>query len=56
MVHDIPMGNAFFISTFFSLSPIEIIFSWVRQMFEAIERELNEQTVEFEKNKKQTNG
>ena len=53
MVDDIPMGNAFFISTPLSFSPIETIFSWVRQMFEAIEQKLNEQAIQMVEFKKE---
>ena len=54
MVDDIPMGNAPF-STFFSLSPIEAIFIWVRQMFGATERNLNEHAVQMAESKKKKN-
>ena len=53
MVNDIPMGNASFISTFFSFSPIESIPFWARQMFEVIEQKLNEQTIQMAKFKKE---
>ena len=53
MVDDIPMGNAPFINTPFSLSSIETILSWARQMFGVIEQKLNEQTVQMAEFKKE---
>ena len=54
MVHDIPMGNAIFISIFFfSFSTIETIFFWARQMFKVTEQMLNEQTIELAETKKE---
>ena len=54
MVDDIPMGNAPLINTLFSLSPIETIFSWARQMFGFIKQNLNEQTIQITEFKKKT--
>ena len=48
------MGNAPFISTFFSFSPIETIFFWARQMFGATEQKLNEYVVQMAETKKKT--
>ena len=47
MNDDIPMGNASFINTPFSLSPIESIFFCARQMFGVIEQKLNKQTIQI---------
>ena len=38
---------------FFSFSPIETIFSWVRQMFGVIKQKLNEQTIQMAEFKKE---
>ena len=47
MVDDIPMGNALFINTPFSPSPIETILFWARQMFGATEQRLNEHAAQI---------
>ena len=47
MVDDIPTGNAPFISTLSSPSPIETIPSWARQTFGATEQRLNEHAVQM---------
>ena len=46
------MGNTFFVNTPFSFSPIETIFSWVRQMLGVIKQKLNEQTIQIVELKK----